>query len=169
MSGDLSIGHVRSILLSYGAEVMQSEEFQAAFYQTHHLRTTVAVHSINVAVISIILCLLLSKLHVMMDLQSVVQAALCHDLGILGREQKYHNSFECCQQHPIDSVAVAQKILSQYDDKTLKIIETHMWPARPGRPRSMEGVVVTLADKYAAVMEGTHRAYRCRHIELRPQ
>lgn len=166
MSGDLSLQNVKNLLFTYGTDVMETPEFQNAFYQIHHVRTTVAVHSINVAVISIVLCLLLAKIHVRTDMRSVVHAALCHDLGIMGRHTKYRSNFQCSQQHPVDSVAVARKILNQYDDKTLKIIETHMWPVRPGRPRSVEGYVVTLADKYAAIMEGTHRAYHTRHIVL---
>lgn len=166
MSGDLSLHNIKEILFAYGTDVMETPEFQEAFYQIHHVRTTVAVHSINVAIVSIVLCLLLARIHVRTDLRDVVRAALCHDLGIMGRHEKYRNNFQCSQQHPVDSVEVARKILDQYDDKTLKIIETHMWPVRPGRPRSVEGFVVTLADKYAAVMEGTHRAYHTRHIVL---
>lgn len=166
MNGNYSLHNVKDILFMYGADVIETPEFQDAFYQIHHVRTTVAVHSVNVAVISIVLCILLSRIHVRTNMKDVVRAALCHDLGIMGRHQKYRNNFECSQQHPVDSVEVAKKILDGYDDKTLNMIETHMWPVRPGRPRSVEGVIITLADKYAAVMEGTHRAYHTRHIVL---
>ncbi len=168
MSTSLSLRNVETILFTYGREIMDSEEFQSAFCQIHHMRTTVAEHSINVAVISILLCLVLAKLHCAVDLQAVVQAALCHDLGILGREEKYHSNYQCCRQHPVDSVEVAKRILGDYDDKTLKIIETHMWPARPGRPHSLEGYVVTLADKYAAIREVSAASYHSRHIAVNP-
>lgn len=168
MSTSLSLHNVEGILFTYGREIMDSEEFQSAFCQIHHMRTTVAEHSVNVAVISILLCLVLTKMHRAVDLRAVVQAALCHDLGILGRENKYHSNYQCCQQHPVDSVETARRILREYDDKTLQIIETHMWPARPGRPSSLEGYIVTLADKYAAIREVTAASYHSRHIAVNP-
>ena len=162
----LSYQSLRSILLNYGLDVMETQEFREAFLQEHHYTTTVAEHSINVAVIGIILCVLLMKMHVKVDVEMVVHAALCHDLGIMGREGKYKSEFECCMKHPVDSVKVASCLFPEWDEKTLKCIETHMWPARPGRPRSVEGYVITLADKYACVMECTHRSttYHCRNI-----
>ena len=110
MNGNYSLHNVKDILFMYGTDVIETPEFQDAFYQIHHVRTTVAVHSINVAVISIVLCILLSRIHVRTDMKDVVRAALCHDLGIMGRHQKYRNNFECSQQHPVDSVEVAKKM-----------------------------------------------------------
>ena len=110
MSGNYSLHNVKDILFMYGTDVIETPEFQDAFYQIHHVRTTVAVHSINVAVISIVLCILLSRIHVRTDMKDVVRAALCHDLGIMGRHHKYRNNFECSQQHPVDSVEVAKKM-----------------------------------------------------------
>ena len=166
MRVELSCYSLRSILLNYGWDVMETREFREAFLQEHHYTTTVAEHSINVAVIGIILCILLIKAHIRVDIEMVVRAALCHDLGIMGREDKYKSEFECCMRHPVDSVKVAHGLFPEWDDKTLQCIETHMWPARPGRPHSIEGYVITLADKYASVMEFTHRAttYHCRNI-----
>lgn len=164
----LSYYSLRSVLLEYGIDIMETPAFRGAFQQEHHFTTTVAEHSINVAVISIILCIFFNQVHIKADMQTVVRAALCHDLGILGREQKYTSEFQCCMQHPVDSVRVAKELFPEWDERTLKCIETHMWPARPGRPRSAEGYIVTLADKYASVMECTHRktTYHCRNIVL---
>lgn len=169
MSLSLSYYNVRNILLKYGLDIMETQEFQEAFQQEHHYNTTVAEHSVNVAVIGIMICLLLSRIHVEMDMRMVVCASLCHDLGIMGRETKYRNEIQCCWQHPLDSVEVAKKILPDADWKTLNCIETHMWPVRPGCPKSMEAFVITLADKGAAVMECAHRGepYHCRHIVVR--
>lgn len=168
VSGSVSVANVREILFAYGTDVLKSDEFQEAFYQPHHVVTNVAVHSINVAIVSIVICLLLAKIGIQTNMRDMVRAALCHDLGIMGREKKYKNNRECCMQHPVDSVEVAKKILGDYDDKTLGIIETHMWPVRPGRPKSIEGYVITVADKYAAVMERVHSDYHTRHIVLKP-
>lgn len=168
MSGSVSVGNVREILLTYGTDIMKSDEFQEAFYQTHHVVTNVAVHSINVTIVSIVIALLLLKVGVRVNMRDLVRAALCHDLGIMGRNEKYRNNRECCRQHPVDSVEVAKKILNDYDEKTLNCIETHMWPVRPGRPKYTEGYIITVADKYAAVMERVRSDYHTRHIVLKP-
>ena len=169
MALSLSYYGLRNALLYYGIDIMETSEFQRAFLQEHHFTTTVAEHSINVAVISLMICAVLNKLHVKFSTEAVVQAALCHDLGIIGREDKFRNDFECCFQHPLDSVEVTRELLPDCDEKTLKAIETHMWPVRPGCPKSVEGFIITTADKYAAIMECAHRTspYHCRHITFR--
>ena len=165
---ELSYYNLKQMILTYGMDIMVTPEFQQAFLQEHHYHTTVAEHSINVAVTGLILCILLKYVHVDCDPESVVQAALCHDLGIMGREKKYRSEFECCMRHPLESVEVARRILPDCSDRTLTAIETHMWPARPGCPKSVEGFVVTIADKHAAIMECAHRttSYHCRHIDF---
>lgn len=169
MALDLSYYNLKQIILTYGLDIMQTPEFQDAFLQEHHYHTTVAEHSINVAVAGVIMCVLLDRLHVSFDLEYVVQASLCHDLGIMGREEKYRSEFECCMRHPLESVEVARRIIPNCSERTLEAIETHMWPARPGCPKSVEGFIVTLADKHAAIMECMHRStsYHCRHINFR--
>lgn len=169
MALNLSYYTLKQVILTYGMDIMATPEFQRAFEQEHHYHTTVAEHSINVAVAGVIMCVLLGRMHIDYDLESVVQAALCHDLGIMGREEKYHSEFECCMRHPVESVEVARRIIPDCSERTLGAIETHMWPARPGCPKTVEGFVVTLADKHAAIMECAHRttSYHCRHINFR--
>ena len=138
----------------YGADVLDSEELQNAFQQTHHTWSTVGEHTLRVTAASLIICYALRKIHVRTDISSVVKGALCHDLGILGRDEKYSSRKECSRQHPADSVSVARKLMEDLPEKSADIIERHMWPAGHSKaPNSLEGVIVSVADKYAAVKD----------------
>ena len=138
----------------YGADVLDSEELQQAFQQTHHTWSTVGEHTLRVAAASLIICYALRKIHVRTDISAVVKGALCHDLGILGRDEKYSSRKECSRQHPADSVSVARKLMEDLPVKSADIIERHMWPAGHSKmPNSLEGVIVSAADKYAAVKD----------------
>ena len=49
---------------------------------------------------------------------------------------------------------VARNIVGEMPEKTEDIIERHMWPAGESEaPNSIEGVVVSVADKYSAVKD----------------
>lgn len=138
----------------YGKEILDSEAFGAAYDQTHHLWSTVGEHTLRVTMTSVMICYALRKLHIPTNIPAVVVGSLCHDLGILGRDQKYRNNQECAREHPVDSVKAAREILPELSDKSADIIERHMWPSGGSRiPNSREGVIVSVADKYSAVKD----------------
>ncbi len=143
---------IRKDLEKYGSRILDSDEMQQAFYQTHHTRSTVGEHTRRVAEKSLKICYALEKLHIRTDIPAVVAGSLCHDLGILGREEKYESDQECYRQHPADSIEVARKLVDDLPEKTQDIIERHMWPTVKSKaPNSLEGVIVSAADKVAAV------------------
>ena len=145
---------VKGDLMLYGNDVLQSEEMKQAFEQTHHQWSTVGEHTFRVAFSSVMICYALRKLNIKVSIPAVVVGALCHDLGILGRSEKFSSAKECSKEHPKDSVEVARGILGEMSEKTEDIIERHMWPAGESEaPNSIEGVVVSVADKYSAVKD----------------
>ena len=145
---------IRNDIELYGDEIIDSEEMQQAFEQIHHLRSTVGDHTMRVTASSLRLCYILKKLRVNVDIPAVVIASLCHDLGMLGRDEKYSSDKECYREHPKDSVTVARELVSEMPEKTEDIIERHMWPMGPTEaPNSVEGLVVSVADKYNAVKD----------------
>lgn len=138
----------------YGKNILDSEELKQAFEQTHHLWATVGEHTIRVTATSVLICYALQKLNIKANIPAVVIGALCHDLGILGREAKYNSAKECSKEHPVDSVKVAKELVPELSDKSVDIIERHMWPAGQSKaPNSIEGVIVSVADKYSAVKD----------------
>ncbi|MBQ6150861.1 MAG: HD domain-containing protein [Mogibacterium sp.] len=145
---------IKDDLMLYGNDVLQSEEMKQAFQQTHHQWSTVGEHTFRVAFSSVMICYALRKLNIKVSIPAVVVGALCHDLGILGRSEKFSSAKECSREHPKDSVEVAREIVGEMPEKAEDIIERHMWPAGESEaPNSIEGVVVSVADKYSAVKD----------------
>lgn len=145
---------IRKELDAYGSDVLESDEMQRAFEQTHHQKSTVAEHTIRVAMSSVMICYALRKLHISTNIPAVVVGSLCHDLGIIGRDEKYSSERECHREHPKDSVAVAKELIEDLPEGTEQIIERHMWPIGDSKaPRTLESAVVSVADKYTAVKD----------------
>ena len=139
-------------LSCYGSRILNSEEMRQAFRQKHHTLSTVGAHTMRVARKSLAICYALEKLHIDTDIPAVVAASLCHDIGILGRDEKYGSDKECSRRHSADSVGVAQKLMGELPEKTTDMISRHMWPAgRSKAPNSLEAAIVSAADKSAAV------------------
>lgn len=145
---------IRKDVQLYGGEVLDSDEMKQAFEQTHHRWATVGEHTLRVTMSSMMICYALRKLDINVSIPAVVIGALCHDLGILGRKEKYSSAKECSKEHPKDSVEVAKSLLDELPEKTEDIIERHMWPAGDSKaPNSIEGAIVSVADKYTAVKD----------------
>ena len=145
---------VRYDLQEYGREVLASDEIKQAFNQTHHQWSTVGEHTFRVAFSSVMICYALKKLNIKVNVPAVVIGALCHDLGMLGRSDRYASDREAVAEHAKESVTVAREIVSELPEKTEDIIERHMWPLGDSKaPNSIEGAVVSVADKYNAVKD----------------
>lgn len=145
---------IKADIERYGGEILESGEMQEAYDQTHHLWSTVGEHTLRVTLSSVMICYALNKLKIKANVPAVVIGALCHDLGMLGRKEKYSSDREASREHPADSVRVAKELVEDLSDKSADIIERHMWPAGNSKaPNSLEGVVVSVADKYSAVKD----------------
>lgn len=138
---------------SMGRDILDSEEFARALEQTHHDKTTVGNHSMEVACIALSLSRRLRALHISVNEKAVVRGALCHDLGILGRYDKYSNNFVSLQKHPGDSVVTAAKLLGELTKVEKDIIAHHMWPVTLVPPRHKEAILVNVADKISSIRE----------------
>ncbi len=139
----------------YGGDILDSDELKQAYDQTHHLWSTVGEHSLRVAASSLMICYALKKLRITTSISEVVVGSLCHDLGILGRDEKFDTKRECSKEHPAESVKVARDIVPDLTDKSADIIERHMWPMgkKTKAPNSLESLIVSIADKHVAVKD----------------
>ena len=134
----------------YGEKILDSEEMHDAFREKHHNLSTVGDHTLRVARASLAICHALNKVKISTDIPAVVTGSLCHDLGILGHEEKYGSTYECSKQHPLDSVEIARKLVDDLPEKTPNIISSHMWPVIGSKaPKSLEAAIVSTADKIA--------------------
>ena len=145
---------IQKDISSYGSDILNSDELKEAYDQTHHLWSTVGEHALRVTASSVMICYALRKLGIKANIPAVVIGSLCHDLGILRRDEKYSSNKECSREHPSDSVKVARELVPDLTDQSADIIERHMWPAGSSKaPNSLEGIIVSSADKYAAVKD----------------
>lgn len=140
-------------IAKYGADVMASPLFRRGFLQTHHKITTVGDHTLNVAIAGGRITEMLSYFGIQADKKDVILGALLHDLGIIGRDEKFQNDHECGQKHAADSVIEAKRLLPGLTERQQDIIENHMFPVTRKAPRSREGRIVVTADKWCAVIE----------------
>ncbi|MCR5303444.1 MAG: HD domain-containing protein [Lachnospiraceae bacterium] len=141
----------------YGEDIMNSSIFQEARNQTHHMKTSVADHSLAVAEMALRISRYLKRHGVEVDERIAVRAALMHDLGIVGRYEKYRNGFETYRKHPVDSIKIARELDPEADRRLMEAIRWHMWPLAKHLPNSSEGVAVLLADKAASITDLTGR------------
>lgn len=144
-------------ILAYGGDIISSDLFRKGFSQKHHTNTTVAEHTLNVAASALRISYALEKTGVGVDIRAVTVGALCHDLGIIGRYEKFSDDRECLRLHPLDSVRAARELVPGIDHKTEEIIRCHMWPVNGWKPSSVEGYIITVADKYSSVRELLYR------------
>ena len=144
----------KSDIRRYGNAVIKSSEMQEAFTQTHHKVSTLGEHTMRVAVSSVILCYALQRVGLNVNMSTVVIAALCHDLGMLGRHDRYASKKEAKREHPKASVKIAKEIVGELPEETEEAIRRHMWPTGSvSHPNSLEGCIISVADKYNAVKD----------------
>ncbi len=137
----------------YGSRVLDSPEFGNTADEVHHRHSSLEDHTLNVTIAGAKLCRRLNKMHIDVDEKDVIQASLCHDLGMIDRDEKYDTDKDAWKRHPAESVKSARRLLPGMSRRAESIILTHMWPICGERPRSREAVVVSIADKYASVID----------------
>lgn len=152
-----------SLIEIHGEDVISSKIFQRVAWQRHHIFSTVGYHSVHVAMIMVILSRLFK-----MDLRDIIRASLWHDVGIYDREsfRKVSMGYE----HPKRSLKLADS-LDALDETERDMIAHHMWPMCKEMPETLEGVLITIADKWCAVTEflGLSRSKKIIEMIKRPR
>ena len=143
---------VVELIVKYGRDIICSSDFQKTFDQTHHKCMTVGDHTLSVAVVAVGLC---RRMHIDDEttLRNVITASLCHDLGIMGRDEKFSTNTRCYVRHPEDSVKVYKALTGKDNKRIIDSINAHMFPLKPLPPRYKEGWILTMADKISSVRE----------------
>ena len=115
----------------------------------HHGNTTIYEHCINVAYLS---CKIAGKIRANVNYECLIRGALLHDYYLYdwhvpSKEHRLHGF-----RHP----GIALKNAEQdyvLDEVEKNIILHHMFPLTIIPPITMEGWIVSIADKISAVME----------------
>ncbi len=135
-----------------GSSVLNNELFRRCLKQKHHT-VTVGEHSIGVAEDALIIADVLEKIGLHADRDSLVRSSLCHDLGMLGRYEKYRSDMHTCVRHPGESLKITKEMYPDLNDQERDSILHHMFPVLPIPPHTLEGLIVCLADKKSAIRE----------------
>ena len=135
-------------------DIVLSETFLNCRNQKQHMKSNVLIHTYHVTFISLKICDFLEWHGFQIDRKRMIKSALCHDLGLCDFKKKYgfKTHFIKAWQHPKDSLNMARFITS-IDEKTAMAITRHMYPLCIMLPGSIEGWVLTTADKLCAVYE----------------
>ena len=140
-------------IFEYGKDVLYSDIFKQAASETHHLHGTVLEHTINVCVVAMRLCRQLKNRGIKVHEKDLIQAALCHDLGMVGRDIKYKDTIDSWKDHPKESARIAREMVPDLSDEAEEMVLSHMWPMAGSPPRSNEAMILCIADKYASMAE----------------
>ena len=131
------------------ADLLKREEIQNLKKFRHHIMTNRFQHCLNVSYYNYKLCRLLR-----LDAESAARAGLLHDLYFY--DTKAYTSQKPAvrhsKHHPEIALENAQKLL-RLNAKERDMIENHMFPMTFAFPKYPETYLITLVDKYCAVIE----------------
>ena len=140
-------------IIQYGKDILISDVFRQTSGQRHHLHGTVFDHTINVCVIAVKICREQMRKGVQLNEKDLVQAALCHDLGMIGRDSKYKHVVDTWKSHPKESARIAREMLPELSPEAEEMIRSHMWPLSGLLPKTKEGRILCFADKCASMAD----------------
>lgn len=132
-------------------DIIGCQQLQKLKSITHHVSTTRFQHCVNVSYYSYIVCRLFR-----LNARSAARAGLLHDLFFYDRKEynlskqkwqashsKHHSLLAASNASEITSITALEK----------DMIEKHMWPVTRPMPKYKETYVITVIDKYCAVLE----------------
>lgn len=141
----------RHILVKYGKDILNSENFKGTGMHIQHGNMSVREHCINVAQVSLAISI---KLGIKCNTEDLVRGALLHDYFLYDwhnkdmiKPHRLHGFF-----HPGRALRNAKReyhLTKRQED----IIRKHMWPLTVVPPMCREAWIVTAADKYCSLME----------------
>lgn len=127
-----------------------SDEVQSLKQYEQHLEIDRLQHITSVSFVAYVICKRLG-----LDYRSAAIGAVMHDLfyydwrdGETGKWHKLHG-----YKHPKYASLNAKELYPELTKKQAEIIRCHMWPLTLRLPKSPEGFIVSLSDKYCATRE----------------
>ncbi|MBR1822734.1 MAG: HD domain-containing protein [Ruminococcus sp.] len=133
------------------SDIIDSEELEKLKQIRHHISTTRFQHCVNVSYYSYIIC---RKFR--LNARSAARAGLLHDLFFYDRKEYNSSRGKGQPHHSRMHSQIALKNAGELTDISVlerDMIEKHMWPVTLAKPRYKETYVITVIDKYCAVLE----------------
>ena len=132
-------------------DLIGAQELQQLKEITHHISTTRFQHCVNVSYYSFLVCRKLK-----LNARSAARAGLLHDLFFYNRKEYNSSKVKGQPSHSQNHADIACRNadrLTQISPLERDMIEKHMWPVTRGLPSYKETYVITVIDKYCAVLE----------------
>lgn len=130
------------------ADLLESPVVQQLNSMAHHVNVTRMEHCLFVAYMAFTICKFMGW-----NARAAARGGLLHDLFFYEWSPKSKEH----RWHFFTHADLALKNASEHfelSDVECNIIQRHMWPLNPIPPRYKEAMVVCLADKICAVIEG---------------
>lgn len=134
--------------ISIVSDIMENETVLEMKKYRQHFQTTCYEHCLTVAYYNYIIC---KKLN--LDYVSASRAGMLHDLFLYDwRKPRPDGKGLHAFRHPRTALNNASKIFN-LNNKEKDIILKHMWPLTVVFPKYKESFIITLTDKYAAIVD----------------
>ncbi|MBQ6967604.1 MAG: HD domain-containing protein [Lachnospiraceae bacterium] len=136
-------------------KIGKSEVFSRMDNRTHHMNTTLKDHVFSALSTSKKVAVFLKKRGVRINEEELYIATLCHDLGMVDRDDKtvFKNQADLALHHGDRSLFYAREILKDdLSERETDSIKHHMFPI--GRPPVYpEGWILSTVDKYVTIKD----------------
>lgn len=140
------------------ADITAVPEYLELRKQKQHHATSRYQHCLNVAWYSYLLA---KKAH--LDYVSCARGAMLHDFYLYDWHKGTPMPGRHCAVHPKVALMNAEKYFDLNETEKDCILH-HMWPNGTSRPKTKEGLIITVADKYCAALEfSSHSAWLIPH------
>lgn len=137
-----------------GGDIISSERFVKAKDVPHHSRDgNIATHSLETAGYALRMARWLNRHGITVSEEDAVRASLLHDVGMTEDDVFLSPSRVKAHLHPREGARIAREEFGA-NRKQTDAIRHHMWPVCcivP--PQSVEGFIVTAADKLCSLNE----------------
>ena len=133
--------------VSYIEDLLATDEVQRLADYTQHMNSTRLEHSISVSYNSYKLAKQFNG-----DARATARAGLLHDLFYYDWRTTKFDEGSHAYMHPRIAVKNAEKI-TELSELERDIIIKHMWGATITPPKYKESYIVTMVDKYCAIIE----------------
>lgn len=143
------------IVLQYGNDILLSKGMQSSKQYIQHGNIGVYDHSLNAAILSVLLA---DRLHMQVDTQALITGALLRDCFLYDWHVRNEYLGRHGFHHPKRAFQNAQCDF-RIDEIDRSMILIHMFPLCPILPTHLESRLLYLSDKFCAIGETIFRQY----------
>ena len=140
-------------VMELGGDIVVSWRFAKARRVPHHSKSgNIALHSLETAGYALLIARWLNQHGVSVNERDAVRASLLHDIGMTEDEVFLSPSRVKAHAHPREGARIAREEYGA-SEVQWRAVASHMWPVSGALPRTVEGWVVTAADKCCSIHE----------------